>query len=485
MEYTESHSSSLNSPEEQNPPSEDSNDSQIIDSDKNMSEIVLNITLEIIYLLTGEDYIIVKKNSDRVSEKSKKPERIPMEPPPSSLVQCRNNEKILELTSKIIHLLTDNWEYSEDNNDLYDDKEEDSKPSDSFGINIDESENGVKTEEVDSSLDFTGKAESDSGMQKTKCRRKNPPRKLQSRSIADLNLICVSSDEESKPFTDGIPPLEYSCTPKEESVSCEEANDTDHYTTHYASTFIKEEPEAFEEGKLKDLYEPKENTLIDFTLPEQFTAKSAQLKYAAGERLFACLYCGKCFTGNSDLTRHKRVHTGERPFKCTDCGKCFSHKSNLVTHQKLHTGEKAYLCCECGRSFTNSSNLVTHQRGHRGDKPYSCTDCGKRFTHKSDLVKHRRVHTGEKPFSCRECGKSFTNTSNLVTHRRIHTGEKPFTCSECGKCFISNASLIKHERIHTGNKPYSCTTCGKRFTDKSNLSRHKLTHIDKKARKRR
>ncbi|XP_063290851.1 gastrula zinc finger protein XlCGF48.2-like [Pelobates fuscus] len=485
MEYMEYNSISSNVYKDDSSSSENMPDTQIMDNYKSkMGEMVLNITLEIIYVLTGEDYMVVKKNSDHschmcVSESSTQTEKVIMEPPPNSLIHDRNNEKkILELTGRIIQLLSDEWAHSEDHKDDYPDGiMEDRKPFDS----LDESADRTSPGGFYSTIDFY---QTDKGIQRSKCRRKNTPRKLQSQSVTDVNVVCVSSGDES--FSDIFIPPEYISHVKEESASCEDANltDTDNYTLEsYTSTFIKEEPGLLEERNIKDLYAPKEFTKTDFVLTEQFSSQTdlpKQQKFPATDKLFECSYCGKCFTGNSDLTRHKRVHTGEKPFPCTDCGKCFSHKSNLVTHQKLHTGEKAYLCSECGKSFTNSSNLVTHQRVHRGDKPFSCSDCGKRFTHKSDLVKHRRVHTGEKPFSCRECGKCFTNTSNLVTHQRIHSGEKPFSCTECGKCFISNASLIKHERIHTGKKPYGCTVCGKCFTDKSNLSRHRLTHIDKK-----
>ncbi|XP_075070855.1 uncharacterized protein LOC142159896 isoform X2 [Mixophyes fleayi] len=93
-----------------------------------MTERILNLTLEILYLLTGEDHIVVKKEpGGRVKE-----------PPPPSLIHERNNDqRILELTNKIIQLLTgevpircqdvtvyfsmEEWEYLEGHKDLYTD----------------------------------------------------------------------------------------------------------------------------------------------------------------------------------------------------------------------------------------------------------------------------------------------------------------------------------------------------------------------------
>ncbi|KAM5125004.1 oocyte zinc finger protein XlCOF29-like [Mantella aurantiaca] len=85
-----------------------------------MTERILNLTLEIIYLLTGESYPLVK-SGDQVTI---------MVPPPHSLQPERNNsKKILEVIQKMIGLLTgEEWEYLEGHKDLYKDVMMDNQP---------------------------------------------------------------------------------------------------------------------------------------------------------------------------------------------------------------------------------------------------------------------------------------------------------------------------------------------------------------------
>ncbi|XP_073444518.1 uncharacterized protein [Dendrobates tinctorius] len=103
----------------------------IMDKDRNhVTKRILKLTLEIICLLTGEEYTLVKKFGEYVSLKSI------MDPELQSWAHERkNDQKILELTKKITELLTEEvplrcedimvcftmeeWEYVEEHMDLY------------------------------------------------------------------------------------------------------------------------------------------------------------------------------------------------------------------------------------------------------------------------------------------------------------------------------------------------------------------------------
>ncbi|XP_069605753.1 oocyte zinc finger protein XlCOF8.4-like isoform X2 [Ranitomeya imitator] len=111
-----------------------------MDRDK-MAERILHLTLEILFRLTGEDYTVVKKTSsercqDPVSEGWGKLLSPIMWSPPHPLIhEDINDQKILELTYKMIELLTgevpircqdvavyfsmEEWEYLEGHKDLY------------------------------------------------------------------------------------------------------------------------------------------------------------------------------------------------------------------------------------------------------------------------------------------------------------------------------------------------------------------------------
>ncbi|XP_073417592.1 uncharacterized protein [Dendrobates tinctorius] len=113
-----------------------------MDRDK-MAERILHLTLEILFRLTGEDYTVVKKTSsdrcqDPVSEEWGRLLSPITGPPPHPLIhEDINDQKILELTYKMIELLTgevpircqdvavyfsmEEWEYLEGHRDLYKD----------------------------------------------------------------------------------------------------------------------------------------------------------------------------------------------------------------------------------------------------------------------------------------------------------------------------------------------------------------------------
>ncbi|XP_071988799.1 uncharacterized protein [Engystomops pustulosus] len=399
-----------------------------MEKDRNkMVETIIDVTLEILYRLTGEDYTLVKKTSSErcpapVYEEWGGPLR-PI-PRPHPLI----HDQILELTMKMTELLTgevpircqdvavyfsmEEWEYVEGHKDLYQDviMMEDHQPLTSPDDFSRSSEDPVM------SSDF----------------------KTEDCDITQV--ICGEHDTSPETPQDIPPALPYP--------------PITHVSSSHSSQTVEQEKNLIKAVKFRGVYK--------------------------GERPYSCSQCGKCYVHRSDLAKHQRTHTGEKPYSCSECGKCYAQRSELAKHQRIHTGEKPYSCSKCGKCFAHSSDFSKHQRIHTGEKPFSCTDCGKCFNKKSNLLAHKRVHTGEKPFSCLECGKCFSRKSNLVDHQRSHTGERPFSCSQCGKCFTQKSTLLLHQKIHMGERPFSCSECGKCFTQKSSLLLHQKIHTGEK-----
>ncbi|XP_053544713.1 zinc finger protein 436 isoform X2 [Bombina bombina] len=198
------------------------------------------------------------------------------------------------------------------------------------------------------------------------------------------------------------------------------------------------------------------------------------------EKLYLCNECGKQFNFNSHLIRHQIVHTGKKPHVCNICGRHYGHKGDLIIHQRIHTGERLFTCNECGKHFAKKFSFVAHQLSHTGEKPFGCDVCGKQFASKQYLIIHQRSHTGERPHRCNDCGKHFISKTTLAAHLRSHMGEKPYECSECGKHFVSKTNLIAHQRTHTGERPHKCVECGKQFNTRYHLLRHQRIHAREK-----
>ncbi|XP_075204088.1 uncharacterized protein LOC142310447 [Anomaloglossus baeobatrachus] len=474
-----------------------------------MAERILHLTLEILFRLTGEDYTVVKKTSSErcqapVSEGWGRP-LSPITGPPTHppIHEDINDQKILELTYKMIELLTgevpircqdvtvyfsmEEWEYIEGHKDLYKDVlMELPQPLTSPGLSSKRTTpercpspllpQDCKQEDPDVPLDDQGEDLThinttdtyvrDDEWFKVEIPTDDYPDDCTRRSEAQLTSSIFKSDDlditqDITEVNATIPDTPSSLHNKDlSSDAIKQAlpsnlsetikkNKCDKHSIKNQSTLTAKKPLSTSEYQ-------KINKKIH-TGEKRFSSESVSYQRThTGEKPFSCSVCGKGFNWKSHLARHQRTHTGEKPFSCSECGICFTQKQSLVIHQRTHTGEKPYSCSECWKCFNRKLHLVTHQRTHTGDKPFSCSECGICFTQKTSLVIHQRTHTGEMPYSCSECGKCFSYKSHFVSHQRIHIQEKPYSCSECGKCFNRKSSLVKHLRIHTREKPLTC-----------------------------
>ncbi|KAM4034700.1 uncharacterized protein ACNLHF_021379 [Anomaloglossus baeobatrachus] len=520
-------------------------DSSTMDKDRDkMAERIIHLTLEILFRLTGEDYTVVKKTSSEhcqapVSEGWGRPLSPITGPPPHPLIhEDINDQKILELTYKMIELLTgevpircqdvtiyfsmEEWEYLEGHKDLYKDiimevpqplispvlsserttpercprpllpqdcKQEDPDvPQDhqdndmnniiieTFVIGDEQCKEEIPTDDYPD--DFT---------------RSSTGSLIFSDFKAEDHSITTDTQEESAIISDISPALNRNNLPSDSFLSSINKHENDKRGTEYQRADTGEKPfscsecdKTFKQKSQLVRHQKTHTAEKPFSCSEcgkSYSNKSRLVRHQkihTGEKPFSCTECGKCFNQKTNLVTHLKIHTGEKPFSCLDCGKCFKQKSELGTHLRIHSGEKPFSCSKCGKCFTGKATLATHERTHTGEKPFSCSQCEKLFYRKSSLDVHQKIHSGQKPYECLECGKCFMMKHYLVVHQRSHTREKPFSCSECGKCFIGKSNLVIHQRTHTGEKPYSCSECGKCFTEKSKVVIHQRTHTGEK-----
>ncbi|XP_075698764.1 uncharacterized protein LOC142663708 isoform X3 [Rhinoderma darwinii] len=509
-----------------------------MDKDRNeMSKRILNFTLEIIYLLSGEEYIMVKKTSGDCTtpiihesggwSRSQSPIT---EPPPHSRIHKKNNKKkILELIYKMTELLTgEEWKYLEGHKDLYEEammenyrprtsqdgssrrnppercpsplysqdcpEENDNVPENLQGENLIDIKIEVK-DEAEEETDIMAHQYGSSRRNPTErcpsplysqdCPEENPnvPEFHQGEDLTNINLEDKAEEEPVR----GHQPCK---SEVEEEIpgglTTENSSKNSEGNSMLSINYKAEDEDIMQQSSGENLititvHPGLISTDPSYNFPEAPSSDKSQIvTTSAGLKVVNRSQCGEQFTKSSGHFMHQRIHTAEKPYSCLECEKSFSRKSSLVRHKKCHTGDMPYSCSECGKCFTHKASLVIHVRIHTGEKPYSCSECGKCFRHKPNLVIHVRIHTGEKPYSCSECGKCVRHKANLVKHVRIHTGEKPYSCSECGKCFTDQTHLVTHGRIHTGEKPYTCSECGKCFTHKANLLRHERSHRGEK-----
>ncbi|XP_073451069.1 uncharacterized protein [Aquarana catesbeiana] len=489
-----------------------------------ITERMLNFTLEIIYLLTGEEYKVVKTSEGPLTSRSYVNGASPVTMPPLYL---NGGKEILEVTKKMMELLTgevpircqdvtvyfsmEEWEYLEGHKDLYKDVMMDNQPP---LTSPDGSSNGNPPEicprplySRDSTWEDHNYAQHHQGEELRDIKvevKEEEDEKLVSedqQSMEEGEMIKKSKQEESSLHMDtngqkaSEGELMLSSDYNAENNGITQCSPIVHFVTQNRHPRLYHLERSMDPSDPQE-YSPKSHTRtseIHLRPPgadrstDSSNAKESCLsherlhrdgqKTSEGELMLSSDYNAE----NNGITQcspivhfvtQNRLYHLERSMDPSDPQE-YSPKSHTRTSE-IHSRPPG-----ADRS-TDPSNAkescLSHERLHRGESSLSGLECRKSSTKDEALPKRQKSPASGRPFSCPECGKPFARKSDLRKHLRSHTGERPYSCTECGKCFKVNRSLFLHQKTHAGERPFSCSECEKSFTKKSDLQKHHRTH---------
>ncbi|XP_075692119.1 uncharacterized protein LOC142659648 isoform X2 [Rhinoderma darwinii] len=406
-------------------------------NEKLMNKRLLKLAMEIISLLTGEEYVMVKKNSTRPNSTENGDFQVP--------IKCGDVS---------IYFTMEEWDYIEEHRELYqkvvmENHQRSSSPlleepeictGNVKAILVTEEEDCCQsradTEQEDVSTNtYAGECSTDSV----------------SGGQAIEETYVLNSWETSAVH-------ETTCTDDLQEDSYTLSSSSSHMAKHNTTSFHGSQPE--DSGENFSMESPRHAfDNLAYTSTSEQCEEQAWTAYSR-------------YVGDSNFTSAEHPQIKEE--ETNHYNYMYDDEPAYVDHNPIR------VCEEQSQLFETMNNLLIHQMSHGQsssvDKPYVCSHCDKRFAKRSHLGMHLKTHTGEKPYTCPDCGKRFSRRSNMATHYRTHTGEKPFACPKCGKCFTQSSHMVTHQRTHSADKLFTCSECKKCFTKWSYLNFHLRTH---------
>ncbi|KAM4020000.1 oocyte zinc finger protein XlCOF7.1-like isoform 1-T2 [Anomaloglossus baeobatrachus] len=396
---------------------------------KQLTEKILNHALGIIYLLTGEEYVVMKKTS------------------PRSTTDPLTGEVPIKCGDVSIYFSMDEWDYIEEHQDLYKDVMNKNHPSSISAIRVPSNASSEWEEEDSDSASMKDGAEDEGHTEIPE------PPQLSAETLpgdANGNTLSIQEIEETLKESEGeeeiIDVTDYSMVggtlEESQEASCLEGENLQ--TTGVSQEFPREDFTNHFFSDAYDMVNLLSNAASDtqkvFPLGDNFLPENA----ASWENVHIVKKKGRKqdLVSKNDYLEYEPIdeeHLGE--FQND-----FAYQSCITLHEDSLI---PYICGECGRSFISEPSLAEHMKNHSLDKPHRCHDCGREFEYRSRLLIHQRTHYGDKPHKCEECGKDFNYRSRLLVHQRKHTGVKPHKCNQCGKQFDYQSHLLRHQRTHT------------------------------------
>ncbi|KAG8446013.1 hypothetical protein GDO86_013766 [Hymenochirus boettgeri] len=340
---------------------------------KEKIEKILNQALEIIFLLTGQEWTIVKKDymNQNLHQTS---EEIP--------VKCDD---------VAVYFSMEEWEYLDEHRENYRELlQEEHRPFNSVKLPDDWCIDDVnwapdEPDDLKDDDDFKPEPSEDSGSSEDE-------EALKKRRAAKKRRKKMKANAEASSENRSEPPA---------------------YTCKACNLFFYDEDE---------LAQHESFSLECNECGKHFSEKSNLYRHQAVEhdkKIYECDKCDKVFTRRNIYDKHQEKHSCKKSLTCDTCGRLFDYPSQLIIHQRAHTGERPYKCDECGMEFGHKCTLVVHQRMHSGFCPFSCEQCDRKFDSKKMFVRHKKLHEREAN-KCPDCGKSFIYKMALLKHQKTH-----------------------------------------------------------------
>ena len=215
----------------------------------------------------------------------------------------------------------------------------------------------------------------------------------------------------------------------------------------------------------------KEHILTNHVVSKIFIHGYESVKKNVGPIDLKCYQCSSKYSTIMDLRRHIDSVHYEEHFECDKCGKQFSRQDNMLRHKSVHESDanNQFKCKICKTTFIRKDNYERHVKSiyeQSGSVQNKCIECDEEFCTSKLLRAHNNLkHIN---FTCDECNKSFTSKRNFQDHinKRICA-----LCSECGKSFCNLNAMRSHKKI--AHMCVECDICGE-LLFKTGVAYHKV-----------
>ncbi|MEE6506091.1 hypothetical protein FKM82_007499 [Ascaphus truei] len=511
-----------------------------MEKDKNkMTERILNHTLQIIYLLTGEEYIIVKKNS------------------PHSSIHLLTGEVPIKCDDVAVYFSVEEWEYLEGHKGLYKDvmMMENPKKLDTLEIPINRS-SGFHNEKLDT-VSISEQGEDETGekdIQQVEIYPDTSAREIVS-SGEEIEDLCVRShleaqenecheDSSSGEIVSSEEQTEEPCVRghlEAQEKEIHEDTSTGEYKTCVKNTGevkveIVQSVEQVEEPCVRTHLEAQEMEIHEDThtgevkieivriveqmedpcVRSQLDAQEEEIHEDAStdvsmsrnmlEESNTTVYSSDGIA--EDDTNMSYRFQGENsarnlPNKAKSCKKenitstymSYQYEQNVwALNEKCVRGSNDATCKtmkvrkqesrKCAEWFRKSV-YEDHQVTHMGEQPPPDGSMSRSMLeefHTAVCSSDRIMEDGismSQGFQEEHFAINSTNESASWEQGNLPF-LMPYVCPDCGKCFTCTETFITHQRTHTGEKPHKCNECGKHFSYKSCFIKHQRIHTKEK-----